>query len=74
MYRVDVKSKFLIALKPTSFSFATVIANPEPSALIFNPSSVQPLEREILVADDEYIAVQMGSDEYTLITHGRNVG
>lgn len=52
---------------------ASVIGNSEPSALIFNPNAVQPLPRGLLVADDEFLAVKTGEDEYTLSRHRRNL-
>jgi hypothetical protein len=51
----------------------SVVGNQEQSAIIFNPNTVQFLERGLLVTDHEFIAVKTGSNEYTLNRHGSEV-
>lgn len=59
------------AVWAVDFDGTKAVGNPEPSALIFNPNAAQPLERGLLMVDDEFIAVR-AEDEYTLTRYGRS--
>lgn len=70
---LDLNFQHVSAIWAVDFNGASVVGNQEPSAIIFNPNSVQPLERGLLVADNEFIAVKTGCEEYTLTRHRREV-
>jgi len=69
---LDPSFRHVSAVWAIDFNGTSVIGNSEPSALIFNPNAAQPLERGLLVADDEFFATKTG-DEYTLTRHRHGV-
>lgn len=69
---LDPRFQNVSAVWAVDFNGALAIGNSEPSALIFNPESIQPLARGLIIADEEFIAIKTGIDEYTLTRHRRN--
>jgi len=69
---LDTTFRPVSAVWAVDFNGTSFIGIPEPSALVFNPNAVQPLERGLLMADDEFIAVRT-DDAYTLTRHGWGV-
>jgi type I restriction enzyme S subunit len=69
---LDPRYKQISAIWALDLNGASVIGNSEPSALVHNPNAVQPLEQGLLLADDEFIAVKTGDNEYMLTRYGRD--
>jgi hypothetical protein len=60
---LDPRNRMVSAIWAVDFTGFGAIGNPEPSALIHNPSAVNPLPRGFLEVDDEYEATPLGNDE-----------
>lgn len=62
------------AIWAVDFTGFGAIGNPEPSALIHNPSALNPLPRGFLVVDEEDEATPLGDGEILFHTVGAHEG
>jgi hypothetical protein len=60
---LDPRNRMVSAIWAVDFTGFGAIGNPEPSALIHNPSALNPLPRGFLSVDDEYEATPLGDEE-----------
>ncbi|WP_157615521.1 hypothetical protein [Rhizobacter sp. Root404] len=60
------------AIWAVDFNGEGILGNSEPSALVHNPNAVQPLPRDFLDADVEFVASSHGDGEFLLERHSRN--
>ena len=67
---LDPRYKMVSAIWAVDLNCATVIGNPEPSALIHNPNAANPLPPGFLLADDEFVATPGKNNDYTFARVG----
>ena len=63
---LDPRNRMVSAIWAVDFTGFGAIGNAEPSALIHNPSALNPFPRGFFSVDDEYEATPLGDDELLL--------